>query len=153
MEKEIWKNIPNAKGYSISNNGDVISKRRVKPVLLKTFIHKGYKSVNIVFDDVGVKRLYIHQLVAMTFLGHVRTGTTKGLVVDHIDNNKLNNNINNIRVVTNRLNSSKDVINKTSKYTGVYYNKESKYYHSTISIKGRAIYLGRSKSEYECYIV
>ncbi len=151
---EEWRDIPNAYGYQVSNYGNVISYKKIKPVALKTMIDKhGYYIVSITFDCIGAKKVYIHQLVAMAFLNHVRTGSTSGNVIDHIDNDKLNNNLNNLQIVSNRYNSTKDVKNKTSKYVGVYYNKKSKLYQTTITIKGLGIYLGRDKCEYKCALM
>ena len=53
----------------------------------------------------------------MAFFGHVPGGYK--IVVDHIDNNRLNNHVSNLQLITQRENSSKDRKNGTSQYTGV----------------------------------
>ena len=71
------------------------------------------------------------------------------LVVNHIDFNKLNNNVNNLEIVSNRVNTSKNHLKSTSKYTGVYYNKINKSWIADISINGKSNYLGSFKTEEE----
>lgn len=50
----------------------------------------------------------VHVLMAITFLGHVPGGN---IIVDHISNNKLNNNLSNIQLVTQQYNLNKDRVN------------------------------------------
>jgi len=79
----------------------------------------------------------IHQLVAIAFLNHIPCGHE--LVVDHIDNDPTNNNIENLQIVTNRQNCSKDRKGK-SIYTGVHWNK--KYWVASITINKKRFHLG-----------
>ena len=59
-------------------------------------------------DGKTVKRTKrVHSIMAETFLGHVYDGSRK-YVVDHIDNNPLNNNLKNLRIVTMKENNLKD---------------------------------------------
>ena len=84
-EEETWVDI---EGCSISNFGRVkLPKRGV------TFgwDRNGYLAVNI-----KGKKEYVHRLVALCFC----EGYKEGLVVDHIDSNKTNNNHRNLRWVT-----------------------------------------------------
>ena len=128
--KEIFKNVENYDGlYQVSNLG------RVKSLynggrILKATISNNYLQVGFFKLKVQKKRK-VHQLVAEAFLGHKTDGTTK-LVVDHIDNNKLNNNLNNLQIISHRENISKDIMVKTSKYTGVCFDKKSKKWRSQI---------------------
>lgn len=66
---------------------------------------RGYKAVSLISDDGNRVTKKVHHLVLMAFKPEEYdkvTGTlTKGaMVVNHIDGNKLNNNINNLEVVT-----------------------------------------------------
>ena len=85
---------------------------------------------------------YVHQLVAMAFLGHVPNGHK--MVVDHIDNNKSNNTLENIQVITTRQNTSKDRFrtNVSSKYIGVFFIKSMNKYRAKIYNNGCEEYLG-----------
>lgn len=88
MEKEIWKDIPNFEGkYKVSNLGNVKSLITNKIMSGKS-LRGGYRSVWLV--DKCYK---IHRLVALTFLKN--DDKTKN-VVNHIDGNKLNNNVKNL---------------------------------------------------------
>ena len=132
---EIWKEVKNYEGiYEVSNFGNVKSLQRlikhresntlVKEKIMKPFLSKsGYFIIRLNKNKIG-KTHSIHQLVAIAFLNHKPCGYL--LVVDHIDNNRLNNNLSNIQIVTNRENTSKRLTTHSSKYVGVAYDKKNK---------------------------
>jgi hypothetical protein len=101
MEK--FKGIPNYKGlYQVSNLGRVKSLKRKNVRMnrfLKPSLHKGYFKVTLC-ENGQQKAFDIHQLVAMAFLNHKPNNYL--LVVDHIDNNPLNNNVENLQIITHR---------------------------------------------------
>ena len=80
----------------------------------------------------------------MAFLGHKLNGMK--YIVDHIDNDKLNNNVDNLQVVSNRINSSKDR-KGSSKYTGVCWDKATNKWITKIYINGKNKTLGRFDCE------
>jgi len=144
--KEIWKEV---KGYEclyeISNLGRVKSlEKNSKPErIIKPHIgDRGYKAVNLCKCGIQ-KTKRIHQLVAIAFLNHTPCGHK--LVVDHIDNDPLNNRVDNLQVITHRENTSKDRKGGTSKYIGVKQMKTK--WEASIFIDGRGIYLGLFKNE------
>ena len=148
--KEIFKKIPDYDDYYVSNYGNVKSTKGVKERIRKpSLVGRGYLSV-VLFKDGKIKQMTIHKLVAMAFLGYVPDGTNKE-VVDHIDNNKLNNCLNNLRLVTNRFNLSRRK-GGTSKYTGVYWNKPTKKWLAQIQINGKRKHLGLFKDEHQAYL-
>jgi hypothetical protein len=145
LKKHIWKIIPNYENYKINQKGKVINITRnttVKPYISK----KGYLNIKLSKNN-KVRTFGVHQLVAIAFLNHTPSGML--LVVNHIDFNKLNNNVNNLEIVSNRVNTSKNHLKSTSKYTGVYYNKINKSWIADISINGKSNYLGSFKTEEE----
>jgi hypothetical protein len=77
--------------YFISNDGKV--KRNEKE--LKLCIVKGYYRISL-YENRKAKRYYIHRLVLLLFKGDC----PEGYECDHIDRNKLNNHIDNLRWVT-----------------------------------------------------
>ena len=94
------------------------------------------------------KTIRTHLLIANAFFNHITNGCQK-IVVDHIDNNKLNNNVDNLQLITNRENTSKNKINKTSKYTGVYWDKARNKWHVEIRFGKIKKHLGRFDCELE----
>lgn len=84
--------------------------------------------------------------------------TPKGLVVDHIDGNGLNNQRNNLRVCTisqNNQNRTKKKLTTTSCFKGVSWSKTNKKWTAQIGHNGKQVYLGSfSKQElaYKAYI-
>lgn len=147
---EIWKTIKGFEDYKVSNFGNVKSFKNNKELILKTQLtKKGYKRLSLSNGKIQ-KHFLVHQLVAIYFLGHKPNGMEN--VIDHIDNDKQNNNVSNLRIVSNRENCSKDKKNKTSKYIGVSFDKSRNKWVSEIRNKEKRYRLGRFNSEYEAYI-
>ena len=104
----IWRDIKGYEGlYKVSSKGDVHSVRLGKN--LKHYIPKdGYHRLNLSID--GKRKQYqVHRLVAL----HFCEGYDQGLVVDHEDGNKDNNEYTNLKWVTQRDN----VINQITRGT------------------------------------
>jgi hypothetical protein len=153
MEKEIWKPIPNYEGlYVINNFGRIIK----LPIIFQGKLQKE-KYVSLMQDNSGYHRVcltkngcskntHVHVLMAITFLDFKPNGHEK--VIDHIDNNKLNNSISNLQIITHRENISKDR-NTKSGLTGVY--KSHKKYMATITINKKRYYLGVFETKEEAH--
>ena len=150
-QEEIWKDVPNYDGlYQVSSLGNVKSLSRhakhpkggislLKERFLKPSINNKYLLVGLCKN--GKRKVFrVHQLVAMSFLNHVPNGHE--IVVDHINNNKLDNRLENLQIITNRENVSKDKKGCTSKYTGVSWCKKHKKWVCFIRYKGKKINLG-----------
>jgi len=79
------------------------------------------------------------------------------LVIDHIDNNKSNNRLDNLQLISNRENSSKTlkkIQGKTySKYVGVTWNKQINRWIAQIQVNKKHIHLGTFINEYDAHIV
>ena len=146
---ENWKKIDNYPDYEISNLGNVKSLKFGKDKFLKQMLsNEGYAKVTLSHNSKQ-KVFQIHQLVAIAFLNHKSNGCK--IVIDHIDNNKLNNCIENLQIVTSRYNVSKSKKNNSSKYTGVsIYNPICKWI-SSIQINNKSIFLGRFKTEIKAH--
>ena len=162
QQQEEFRSIPGYEGYyEISNLGNVKSLEReflingkypgtVKEKILKPdFTDKGYQRVDL-YKDGKSRHIKNHVLVAMAFLGHKPDGTHK-IVVDHIDNNPLNNHVSNLQLISQRENSSKDKKNGSSQYTGVIRNKNANKWQSYIKINGKQKHLGLFVSEEEAH--
>jgi hypothetical protein len=161
MQKEIWKDIPDYEGkYQVSNLGRVKSLNRniydkngnlhyiQKEKILKLTSNKlGYYYVNL-YNNIKVKNVKVHILVALTFLNHKTDGTTK-IVIDHINNISSDNRVENLQIITQRENCLKDKKNKTSKYQGVCWDKKNKKWRTSIRFKGNKINIGLFITEEE----
>lgn len=137
---EIWKPIPNYEGlYEISNLGRVKSLERtckhcgprvhkhtriVKERMIKfTINHKGYYLVRLYKD--GVQATFaVARLVAKIFIPNPDNKPQ----VDHIDNDKTNNRIDNLRWVTNHENMTNEitVARRSFKAKGKWHGPEHK---------------------------
>jgi hypothetical protein len=148
---EIWIPIINYENYySVSNRGRVISYwNRKKPRILKQSINKGYLLVGLHKPNTSTKTFFIHKLVAQHFLNH--TPSYYQEVVDHIDNNSLNNDVKNLQLISNRENSSKDKQGGTSKYVGVYWHKFGKKWNATARLNGKKHHLGAFTKEIDAH--
>jgi hypothetical protein len=154
--EEIWKSIPNYEGlYEVSNLGRVKSLSRfvnsgmgykIKERILKP-ITDGHGYINV---GLSSKKYKVHKLVAIVFLGHTPNGYA--LVVDHINNIKTDNRVNNLQLITNRENCSKDRKNKSSKYIGVTWDKQTNKWRTSIIINKKRINLGRFLNEEDASI-
>ena len=142
----MWKDIPNYEGhYQVNDIGEVRSLKTNK--ILKQSLSSSYWGVTLCKDGIP-KGKRVHQLMAMAFLGHNPNGYS--FVVDHIDNNKLNNNLKNIQVVSHRQNISNG--KKKNNYTGVCWHKRKNKYISSIMINGKLKHLGYFENEYDAHL-
>jgi hypothetical protein len=91
--KEEWREIVGTNGkYYISNKGRVKSYTRKEPCILKPLKDKdGYLQVNIYYNHKGVPRK-IHRLVGKAFIDNPLDLPQ----INHKDENKANNNVNNL---------------------------------------------------------
>lgn len=124
---EQWKTLLIYNDYQVSNYGRF---RRIKGNLLKIRVTT-QPHIDLYKD--GIKKTFIaSRLIYKYFKGIL----IDGLVIDHIDNNPSNNHINNLQQISNRLNTSKDKKNKTSKYTGVSWDKQNNKWQANIMFTG-----------------
>ena len=96
MTKEIWKDIVGHEGrYQVSNKGRVKSLKFGKERIMKQSLNSaGYPILNLCKEGKR-KTFQVHQVVAIAFLNHVPDGNK--LVVDHRNNDKINNSLSNLR--------------------------------------------------------
>lgn len=91
MNTEEFKDIQGYEGkYRINRDGDIYSVKRNE--LLKWKIKKGYYII-ILSNEGHEKTYYIHRLIALHFIPNPENHP----IVVHIDKNKTNNNINNLK--------------------------------------------------------
>ena len=102
MYMEIWKQItglPINRKYEVSNTGKVRNSKNNN--IIKTSItNSGYERIILgsKYKNKVIWR-YIHRLVALAFIG-----SADGLDINHLDGNRLNNNLQNLEICTRREN-------------------------------------------------
>jgi hypothetical protein len=151
MKNEIWKDVPNYEGhYKVSNYGRLKTLKRNKERLMSPAIG-GTNYLQVLLYKNSIRTNFkLHQIVAMAFLGHIPKG--HNLVVDHIDNNKLNNRLENLQIISNRENISKDKKGYTSQYVGVSWDKRQKKWSSNITLNRIIKRIGFFKDEFEAHL-
>lgn len=157
-KEEIWKPIVDYEGiYEVSNTGKIRSLDRIScigrnlkgQILNPSIDAQGYFMVRLSKNGKVINGK-IHQIVAITFLDHKRNGYN--LVINHKDFNKLNNNLDNLEIVTQRENSNRKHLKSSSKYTGVSWDKYNKKWVTKIRINGKQHQLGYFINEDEAYL-
>ena len=142
---ECWRSIDGYLSYQVSNVGRVrnVSTGRI----LKQHIdHLGYHVVHLHLNGVG-KNHKVHKLVANEFVP--RPNTTEKLIVDHIDRDKDNNQITNLRWATHQQNMMNRVIqsNTSSQYKGVIRLRNTDKWIVRIKMNRKSIHLGTFANE------
>jgi hypothetical protein len=146
--KEIWKDVPGYKGnYQVSSIGRV---RNQEKIMKQKETRSGYLTIEFKRNK---KRVYkqIHRLVAEAFLDTFNND----LIVDHIDMDKKNNCINNLRMATTQQNAANahKKLKTSSRFKGVSIEKSRlKKYKANITIDGKTITIGFFGNENEAAI-
>ncbi len=152
MEAPQFKPIEGYTGlYEINNLGQIQSiehivikangnKQKVKSCIIsKSIDSRGYHKVTLCKN--GTKKYFLlHRLIAIHFIENTKNKE----FVNHIDENKLNNNLNNLEWVTNRENVCYSI--KKDESIGVRKRYNGKF-TATIRIKGKDTHLGTFASD------
>lgn len=139
---ETWKELKGFEDhYQISNNGRVKSLRYNKSKVLKQHLNSTgrYFFVGLWKDGKQYSRT-VHSLMAETFLNHKRDG--QFMVVDHIDNNQLNNNLSNLQIIKQRHNSLKDKKKPKSGFHGVVWSDSNNKWQVRPRVNGKKRFIG-----------
>ena len=90
---DVFVDIPGYPGYKVNRLGEILGIKGwlLKPATLKC----GYKQVGICLDG-NQKNQYVHRLVALAFIPNPENLSQ----IDHIDNNKINNRVDNLLWIT-----------------------------------------------------
>ena len=135
-EEEVYKEIDYLNYYSVSNKGNV--KNHFNGIVFKPQINRdGYKTINI----NSIKKLFkVHRLVAEAFIPNPENKPC----IDHIDNDRSNNRVENLRWCTFKENNYNMSIPKNNKsgYKGVSFDKKSNKWIARIGINNKTYHLG-----------
>lgn len=105
QQPEVWKQYLDT-NYEVSNLGNVRNKN-TKVVLSQEDTGNGYLCVGLQMDKGVYKKTRVHRMVAMTFLEFQRTEERNE--VDHINGNKSDNSVDNLRWCTHKENMNNPV--------------------------------------------
>ncbi len=143
-----WKDIEGYTNYMVSDQGFVMSKKALK-MLKVSFDHQGYHHVCL-YEDKTKKTHKLHNLVAKTHIDNPNGYTC----VDHIDHDKTNNYVANLRWCSssqNSMNRSKQS-NTTSNYKGVSWHKQGQKWRATIRVDGKLKHIGLFENEVQAAV-
>jgi hypothetical protein len=102
----------------------------------------GYLRVGLSKDNKR-KKVMLHRIIAENFIPNPNNYTT----VDHINGNKLDNTIDNLRwcsqAENTRFDNHKIRSNNTSGFRGISFDKRCSKYQAEISFDGKRIYVGK----------
>jgi hypothetical protein len=146
--KEVWVDITGYEGlYQVSSLGRIKSLRHGRNAIMKNGTSRQYLNVSLYLGGIS-KTFVVHKLVAMAFLNHKPDGT-QDLVVDHINDVKTDNRVENLQVITSRENVSKKQGNYTSRFKGVCWHKATGKWRAKLSVKYKSYWLGVFNTEEE----
>ncbi len=135
--QEEFRKIQGYDNYSVSNFGNVRNDKTGR--ILKHRVRNGYYYVELCKNSKR-KNNYLHRIIAKTFIPNPQNKK----FVDHIDNNRLNNNLENLRWATYQENNhnTKMRSNNTSGIKGVNWNKTFNKWQAYITTDGKRKHLG-----------
>ena len=134
---ETFKKIEGFENYSVSDHGNVRNDQT--GIILQGRATRGYLQVGLMANKKRNFK-YIHKLTAEAFLENPENKKC----VDHIDNDRQNNNLINLRFATSQENSQNSKLSSknTSGAKGVRWQKGQNRWRAEITINGKLIYLG-----------
>jgi len=136
------------KEYKVFENGIVISYKFKKEKILKQCMDSnGYLYVGLSKNNKQ-KYFRIHRLIAIYFMDN----PNKYQCVDHINEKKTDNRIENLRWVT-KSDNTRNGKNWGECLKGVYFNKKNNKFHAQISINNKKKHLGYFKNEEDAHNV
>ena len=91
--KESWRPVDHFDNYLVSTEGRV--QNRLTGRILRDYNVKGYRQLRLC-NEYGCVSFRVHILVAQTFIGNI----PNGFDVAHIDNDKQNNHVDNLEIIS-----------------------------------------------------
>jgi len=124
----------------VFQDGTILVKRKDEFYEKKTRDCRGYHRLTLCFKGKR-KSYYVHRIIAYVYKGLDIENPKQ--MIDHIDTNKENNNVTNLRVVTNQEN----MFNRNAKG----YTWDKKKWKAYIQINGKLIHLGYFEKEEDAH--
>lgn len=131
--------------YVVTDDGRIYSSKRGNE-LKQRLNNGGYYYVSLCKEG-KLQAVPVHKAVFYSFNAYSRLTRTDDLVIDHIDGDKTNNSLDNLRKITTRENTSRAKHNIYGK--GVHYFKNRNLYGAEITINTIRYHLGTFKTPQE----
>jgi len=141
--KEFCGVVINGRRLVVNKNGDVYGLKADGQMKIIDNVANNKTGYNRI--GCGNKMILRHRIIAYTYLGLDLENQKQQ--IDHQDGNKLNNSLDNLRVVTQQQNQW----NQT-KAKGYYFNKASQKWKAQINLNNKNIYLGLFNTESEARV-
>ena len=141
MEKQLNAEFIQLENSDYAINEYAVLKNLKTGNIINPFLISQYPAANITVEGKR-KTVYLHHVMALVFLDYV---AKRGLMsINHIDQNKQNNRLDNLEVISHRRNSALTFIHKKRKLpTGVVENPIGiRRFKAQISYLGKNRYLG-----------
>lgn len=137
VRMEEYRNIKDFENYEVSNEGNV--RNKINGKILKPRLRNNYYAVHF-YKNKKETNKPIHRLVCEAFLYNPDNKPC----IDHIDGDKFNNNLENLRWCNQKENCQNRKLSKknTSGCKGVHFHKASNKWMAYITIDGIRIHLG-----------
>lgn len=151
--KENWLKIKSYKGYEVSDLGRVRSLKNGKVRVLKPQ-DNGIGYLQVVLCKNGKRKsFYIHRLVYETFIGPI----PKGMVVNHLNEDKRDNRLVNLEVTTQKQNCNYGTRNERagkslSKELKLTHAKSCAKYTFSSSVEASSFFGYRTRTQIGVYI-
>ena len=140
--EEIYKKIDDYDNYEVSNMGNVRNTNTNR--ILKPRKDCGYFRVGLYKNNIR-KPFPIHRLVGFAFIPNPENLPC----IDHIDRDRTNNSISNLRWISksNNCRNRTKLQNSSSKYIGVCFDKREGKYKAQIRINNKNKHIGYYETE------
>lgn len=118
-----------ATNYEVSSDG-LVRNKTTKHILKPSYINSGYLIVGICLDNKRRKKFLIHRLVVMAFIPNINNYPE----VNHKDENKTNNNVENLEWCTSKYNQNYGTAIKRARENRIYaYGEDNPLYGKSLS--------------------
>ena len=145
---EEWKEHPSYECILVSNFGNIKSKI-TNNLYTQRLRRDGYQDASIYLGrNLGKKRralVLVHRLVAQTFLPNPNNLP----FIDHINRDKTDNNVENLKWASRSTNNHNRIFKKTSIYKGVSWNKTFEKWQSAVQRNKKRYHCGYFDDEHE----
>jgi hypothetical protein len=154
MEEEEWRPVQDYPDYQVSNLGRVKSTKVCRGIherILTPSASRGGYLVVCLSNENGRKMFTTYRLVAIAFIPNPDSKTD----VDHINRDRTDNQVSNLRWATRTENSmNMNILGRnTSGFRGVSFRKDIRKWEAYIGVKGTRIHLGNFYTPEEAHAV